>query len=146
MITCSLGASENHDCPIGWIRLVSSCYYFSTSETNWSTANSTCRSLGGDLVVPRNDEENSAIIKTADQNGLNHPWIGLVRDENNTFYTVSGSKPTYTPWSKGRPNNKGGYEKCGQFLDSAGLWNDIPCNRQFNFICEYRNCKLKRYL
>lgn len=112
----------------------------------WSAANSTCRSMGGNLVVPRNGNENDVIFQIARQNRLKSPWIGLVRHEDKELYTVCGSKPTYTSWARGKPDNKGGRENCGQFWKNAGQWNDESCTRQLHFICEYPSCKLEIYL
>ena len=122
-------------CPSGWMNLVSSCYYFSTYKTTWLKSRSACLKLGGDLVVPMNNKENYAIWNVAKQKSLTHPYIGLLRHNDNKFYTVAGVRPSYTNWDPREPNDPNS-ERCGHFYYGSGKWNDIPCSNNYNFICQ----------
>ena len=147
MIIYSLGTLANHDCPDGWVHLVSSCYYFSTNETTWSMAKSYCRSVGGNLAVPMNRYENDNISKVAVRKKLRRPWIGFEKDKSGNLKTVFGSEPAYVNWCSRQPNNYGGPQNCVNFYwVSRTCWNDWYCHYNHSFICEYRNCKLKLYL
>ena len=44
-------------CSAGWTLNNNKCYYMSSSTATFSTAQSTCRSLGGYVVVPSYDGE-----------------------------------------------------------------------------------------
>ena len=131
-------------CPSGWVKLVSSCYYFSTYLTTWFKARSACQKFGGDLTVPMNNKENYAIWNVEKQKSLTHPFIGLVRHSDTKFYTVEGVKPSYTNWAPGQPSSPNS-ERCGHFhFHFNGKWNDIPCSNSFNFICQQPlKCKYK---
>ena len=73
---------------------------------------------------------------------MGYSWIGLIRHQDKLFYTIFGSKPSYTNWGPGEPNNAGGSENCGHLVNDHGQWNDIPCGRLFPFICQKQKCKL----
>jgi len=46
----------------------------------------------------------------------------------------------FTFWYAGEPNNRVGSEDCVNIWANHNyLWNDMPCNRIFCFICENRN-------
>ena len=136
MLICSLDVLKK-SCPNGWVRLLSQCYYFSKLKTDWHSANSICHSLGGNLVVPTNGRVESLIRSMINQYGLHHPWIGLRKHQDGQFYTVYGTKPSYTDWAPGEPNNSGGNEDCAHFAFSFLKWNDVPCSHQYHFICKH---------
>lgn len=90
------------------------------------------------MAIPTNKEEDIAILKVAKQRKLHFPWIGLVRRYDKVFFTVYGLKPKYTNWAPGEPNDVGKKENCGQYrlLHGKLKWNDEPCSRKYDFICE----------
>ena len=133
---------EINSCPNGWVQIGHLCYYFSKVKATWSKARSSCRNLNGDLVVPTNSNANKAIGKVAKGKQMHHPWIGIVRHQDRNFYTILGSKPSYTNWKPGEPNNAGGSENCGHIVNEHGQWNDVPCGRSYHFICQKQKCKL----
>ena len=133
---------EINSCPNGWVQIGHLCYYFSKVKATWSKARSSCRNLNGDLVVSTNSIESKAINKVAKKNKMLHPWIGIVRHQDKQFYTIFGSKPSYTNWAPREPNNFGGSENCGHLWNEHGQWNDIPCGISYNFICQKQKCKL----
>lgn len=131
-------------CPCGWVSMNSSCYYFSTEKANWDDARSYCLSHGGDLVLPRNKEEDVAILKIINQRKLDHPWMGLVRRYDKKILTVDGLKPKYSNWILGEPNYFNNEENCGHYWGrSYGIdgWNDVACWWKLNFICELKRSK-----
>ena len=47
------------------------------------------------------------------------------------------SKLVYSNWAGGEPNDSLRDEDCGQmYKDGSGLWNDGPCYRKHQYICE----------
>ena len=125
-------------CPCGWVKLESSCYYFSYPKKSWDNARSYCLSRGGDLAIPTNKKEDIAIINKAKQLKLTHLWFGLVRRYDKKFFTVYGLTPKYTNWFKGEPNDVGKNENCAHYwvLPNKKAWNDAPCSIKHSFICE----------
>ncbi|XP_028397936.1 ZP domain-containing protein-like [Dendronephthya gigantea] len=123
-------------CPMnGWIHLISSCYYFSKTKTTMSNARSSCRNMGGDLVLPINNEEHKAIWQVAKEKKLRRPWIGLKEQQKNIFYTLDGKIPSYTNWGSSQPDNKAN-EPCVVFYEKDEKWHDISCSYHFNYICQ----------
>ena len=122
-------------CPSGWVKLVSSCYYFSTYKTTWSKARSSCQKLGGNLTASMSNKENYAIWNVAKQKSLCHSFIGLVRHSDKKFCTVKGIKPSYTNCALGEPNDPDG-EQCGHYLVNNNKWSDVSCSNNYHFICQ----------
>ena len=133
---------ESNNCPNGWVQIGHLCYYFSKVKATWSKARSSCRNLNGDLVVPTNTIVSKAIGKVAKEKKMASPWIGLTRHQDKKFYTIFGSKPSYTNWQPGEPNNGGGSEDCAHLGNEHGQWNDVSCGTLLHFICQKHKCKL----
>jgi hypothetical protein len=127
--------------PGNWTHLVSSCYYFNRTKTTMSKARSFCKNQGGDLVLPRNITEHSAIWKVTKIKNLYRPWIGLQEEQQtNTFYTLDGKTPSYTNWGLDQPDTVGS-EKCVTFYQELdGKWHDVSCKNQYSYICQ-KPCK-----
>ena len=56
-----------------------------------------------------------------------------ISDEGSWLW-VDGTNGTYTNWKTNEPNNNGN-EDCAAIADSAGQWNDAPCDGLHEFIC-----------
>ena len=71
-------------------------------------------------------------------------YIGLYRNprDKSRWLWVDQSRPTYTRWNSGEPNNQLGIEDCVNMLSrSTGYdWNDLPCNNVYDvpYVCETR--------
>ena len=118
-----------------------SCYKFFSKGTNWNTAKSACEALGAKLVVVNSRAENQAVGEkiTGGQGSL----IGLYRNpkDKSRWLWIDRSRPTYTQWDSGEPNNYGGREDCVHMRSkSSGYnWNDLACNTySVPYVCETR--------
>ncbi|XP_046861055.1 P-selectin-like [Xenia sp. Carnegie-2017] len=121
-------------CPSDWLHIGSSCYFFSAKVATWNKARKLCQQKGGDLALPKNNAENNAISRIILRKGREGHFIGLYRNKSdNQFYTVQNVKPSFTLFHLGEPNNSGGVEDCVVIYDT---WNDVDCERPFNFICQ----------
>ncbi len=112
-----------------------------------SKARRSCQNLGGDLVLPLNLEEHNAIWKVAKEKKFSYPWIGLIEQQRDKFYTLDGKTPSYTNWGSSQPDS-GGNENCVIFYSGDnGRWYDYTCNANSYFICQkpIRKCKKKTY-
>ncbi|KAJ7362188.1 hypothetical protein OS493_013284, partial [Desmophyllum pertusum] len=123
-------------CPNNWVPMQSSCYKFVSNALNWNAAKSACETLGSKLVVINSLAEQQAL-------GSNIPdaqstWIGLYRDRNNKsrWLWVDGTRPTYTYWYTGEPNNV--QEECAYMYEKVQgwKWNDGRCTGSLPYICE----------
>ena len=65
-------------------------------------------------------------------------WIGLDDIvEEGVYMWVDGTPLDWAQWANNEPNNSGN-EDCNHFASWAGgSWNDIPCDRDMAFICQY---------
>ncbi|XP_046861165.1 ZP domain-containing protein-like [Xenia sp. Carnegie-2017] len=136
-VVVNLLVNKVSSCPSDWIKLQSSCYFFSTTQKTWHEARRICQQKGGDLAVPKNKAENDAIYKFSQRRKLTYPSIGLFRNKNdNKFYTVHNVAPTFINWIPGEPNNARGKEDCVHFYTVPRKWNDISCSIFNDFICQ----------
>ncbi|KAL9968105.1 hypothetical protein ACROYT_G026436 [Oculina patagonica] len=122
-------------CPSGWIHMQGSCYKFSTQFLNWNAAKSACEALGSKLVVINSKAEQQAL---APKTSVKTYWIGLYRDpkDKSRWMWVDGSRPGYTAWRTGEPNNwmgQGVEEDCTEMYVT---WNDLACKSVAPYICE----------
>ena len=112
-----------------------SCYKFSSKALNWNAAKSACEALGSNLVVINSYAEQQALAPKTSKITY---WIGLYRDPNDKsrWMWVDGSRPTYTAWRAGEPNNwlgQGVEEDCTEMYVT---WNDLACKSTAPYICE----------
>ena len=136
-------------CPSDRLHIGDRCYYFSNKSTTWHEAQNDCRARGGDMAVPENSDMNEKIYQVLKSRNVGTVWIGVYRDDNDKFITVSGADISYTNWFPGEPNNVGGNEDCAQLVNivywnanyggGVGRWNDAPCKRSYAYyICELK--------
>ncbi|EDO46964.1 predicted protein, partial [Nematostella vectensis] len=137
-------------CPAGWVRLNRSCYKADQTIMNWADARTACGKLGGDLVKITSEQENTFVYELSRKQApsRNRMWIGLKRNPTTPtkFEWFDSSRPLYTKWWTGEPNNHGASEDCGEIYTfplpdpRAKHWNDLPCDLgkvlMCGFICE----------
>ena len=126
-------------CPNNWIHLQGSCYKFFSKAVNWNTAKSACETLGSKLVVINSQAEQQALGSKIPGGQLT--WIGLYRDpkDKSRWLWVDGTRPTYTYWKTGEPNNYGSREECVHMNSNVygWKWNDNICTaKSYPYICE----------
>lgn len=90
--------------------------------------------MGSKLAMVTSQVEQQALASKISKD----VWIGLHRDpnDNSRWMWVDGSRATYTHWSNGEPNDQGGNEDCTHMYPSIGKWNDEPCSRGRQYLCE----------
>ena len=115
-----------------------SCYKFSSSQTNWDSAKAACEALGSHLVVINSQAEQQAIAANVNVHGW-RTWIGMRRDpqDRSLWLWVDGSRPTFTHWYSGEPNDLGGEDCTEMYPERLGWrWNDDQCSTSLRYICE----------
>ena len=109
----------------------------------WKDAQAFCKSLGGNLAMPKTQELGDFIINIATQYNLNGLWLGATDEETEGVWKwVDGTTMTYNNWNNGEPNNSGGNEHYLKTYtkNNSGKWNDLANNNTVNisgFICEF---------
>ena len=129
------------DCPPGWLRYGSACYYIDDTPTSkQADARTTCRNTGADLPVIRSAADDKFIFNLMkNQSTVTHLglWLGMNRSAvGSKFYWVDGTplEGQYQNWADGEPNNNNNGEHCGNMYGTPGdrnvkpgKWNDLPC-------------------
>lgn len=95
-----------------------------------------CQSVGGILALPRNMEENHALSKLLSINKAQYVFLGATdRMTESLFVDTAGKTLHFFNWAQNEPNSYGGDEDC-VIIRSGGDWNDVPCDHQYNIVCE----------
>ncbi|XP_007574485.2 macrophage mannose receptor 1-like [Poecilia formosa] len=96
---------------------------------SWADALANCRQHYTDLAIARDLSENKKIKQVMPPG--HYAWIGL---NKNSLAWVDGTRPAFTYWRSGEPNND--EEKCTiANFDDSGKWEDCPCDWNFPFFC-----------
>jgi len=110
-------------------------------KKTWAAAQSICRAEGGELVKVDSKAMNDWLAKQT----LNNMWIGATDNGHEGKWTnLDGSTALANFWSKGEPNNLGGYQNCAvaNFVSGGwggkGTWDDQPCASANSFVCQIR--------
>lgn len=90
--------------------------------------------MGSKLAMVTSQVEQQALASKISKD----VWIGLHRDrnDNSRWMWVDGARATYTHWRNGEPNDQGGNEDCTHMYPPIGKWNDEPCSRGRQYLCE----------
>ncbi|KAM7404399.1 hypothetical protein PAMP_011744 [Pampus punctatissimus] len=135
---CSVGKCCE-TCPAGWSQVGSRCFMFHFAEKDWSDAEITCVSLGGNLASIRTADDYTTLREMANRvTGRDKAtWIGGYDAIKEGVWTWSdGSTFEFTGWAKDEPNNKGSAEHCMEMnLKERDYVNDEGCNERRSFIC-----------
>uniref|UniRef100_A0A8C3SPR1 C-type lectin domain-containing protein n=1 Tax=Chelydra serpentina TaxID=8475 RepID=A0A8C3SPR1_CHESE len=75
-------------CPDGWLGYQGKCYYFSEAEGNWNNSQTRCSVLGASLAVIDSEQELAFMMR---YKGIREHWIGLWREEGQSWKWVNGS-------------------------------------------------------
>ncbi|KAK5964340.1 C-type lectin domain containing protein [Trichostrongylus colubriformis] len=141
---------QESGCPIGWLRLFSSCYLFETTHLTFEAAESNCLGKGGRLFVPRTAVEWKEVVKNSPKVSWN--WVGLKREgvfmprwrrtggmnvaEIN--WLIDPGTPEMNGWSSG--------SQCLAYYNSD--YNSYAffhyCDMKYNSICKSRAAGIPR--
>ncbi|XP_076027222.1 uncharacterized protein LOC143016667 [Genypterus blacodes] len=120
------------ECPSGWEKFQSSCYYISKSQKNWTESRQECLLSGANLVIINSRGEQAFLKDLQDRF-----WIGLSDlDNEGQWRWVDGTGLTDGIWAPEEPNDEHGGEDCVELLRGINAWNDAPCSDIKHSVCE----------
>ncbi|XP_026010645.1 L-rhamnose-binding lectin SML-like [Astatotilapia calliptera] len=129
---------QTPSCPAGWTWFGGRCFIFKSSMKNWTDAESSCQTLGGNLASFHSTAEYTFIrelTRTA-AGSYTRAWVGGNDRETETVWKWSdGSQFDFTNWGNGQPDNSGGGEDCMEINFNGDYVNDQRCNSQRGFVC-----------
>ncbi|KAL2080343.1 hypothetical protein ACEWY4_024136 [Coilia grayii] len=122
-------------------RKVGDKYYVTEgSQGTFDTGLKFCRDAGGDLALPKSEKENEVLVKMLSLLAAERGWLGTTdRQTEGTFLDTHRRTLSFTKWAQGEPNNSDKNEHCGMIFINTGLWNDVPCDRNYHIVCEITN-------
>ncbi|XP_034026719.1 collectin-12-like isoform X3 [Thalassophryne amazonica] len=125
-------------CQPEWVNHRDRCYFFSKDFHSFDDAKATCKSYSASLLIISDREEQKWLKK--ETTGKGYFWMGLTdKDEESVWRWVDGTKPAFTNWKPGQPDNWGHGHQIGEDcagLIHEGLWNDFFCEDLISYICE----------
>ncbi|XP_041666073.1 macrophage mannose receptor 1 [Cheilinus undulatus] len=120
-----------------WYEFGEFCYKPFDDKKSWRDAQTTCRSMGAELVsiLSMTEQmwlESYLYLATSDV------WTGLNDLVVPGMFTWSDEHlTTFTYWAPGEPNNHDGFsEDCVEMLHQTGRWNDVSCTELNTYICK----------
>ncbi|XP_045170533.2 asialoglycoprotein receptor 1-like [Mercenaria mercenaria] len=136
------------DCPSKWHKFSGSCYYFSTSTSNWTEANTNCRKEGAHLVEYDRIDEVEFVLglvlsveKAWSESKYAGFWAGGsdIDKEGDWIWSGSGKKVDtgFVNWYRPQPDDYRGKEDCMMScIKLQGQWNDGWCPSKQRYVCE----------
>ncbi|XP_067371560.1 CD209 antigen-like protein C [Channa argus] len=123
---------QKKTCPAGWKKFSYSCYLLSTESGSWTKGREDCRKRGADLVVINSAEEQTFLSAFTRMRA----WIGLSdSDEEGTWRWIDGTTLTFKN-SDDRELVEASGEDCGDIIQKGHTFDDVPCERSLQWICE----------
>uniref|UniRef100_A0AAQ6AJB8 C-type lectin domain-containing protein n=1 Tax=Amphiprion ocellaris TaxID=80972 RepID=A0AAQ6AJB8_AMPOC len=158
---CNNDTLQCSRCQPGWTEHASRCFFLSTVAKTWENARWDCFSMGGDLAVVLNAEDQAFLTNMTFQYTQQHrgevfhsAWIGM-QDmvKEGTHYWVNGNsiQSDVIYWRDSEPNNSipsWDVDMAGQDCvaivppnevgvgDWLNSWDDIVCLGARHYICE----------
>ncbi|KAM4034455.1 pulmonary surfactant-associated protein A-like [Anomaloglossus baeobatrachus] len=106
----------------------------SGKEADFVTSKSICKSLGGQIVTPKSEAENNAVLAFVKKYNR-YPYLGVSEEPAPGIHTyLNGTRAVYTRWRNGEPRGKGKENCIEMYID--GRWNNKVCNQKRLIVCE----------
>ncbi|XP_038075664.1 fibrillin-2-like [Patiria miniata] len=125
-------------CPDDWKEFNGNCYYLGP-HSYWTTGRDDCLQRGADMAVITDSATNDFISNMPWNMGHSYDdvmWIGLNdRMTEDDFRWTDGSKPSYTNWIPGQPDDLYGADCVQMWLDS-NQWSDESCYNYRHYVCQ----------
>jgi len=125
--------------------VLENCYWFSNISANYYEAQEMCQEFNGRLFEPKTKFQNDAVYKAYAEvtvsTGLTHAFIGIndLDVEGSWVYSSSDQEVAFDNFGDGssaKPS-QGKPLDCAYMHSTKGFWNDIHCEYNTRFICEF---------
>ena len=125
-------------------------YIYDNGITSWHAAQQYCKSLGGDLAVIYDKEENEQLFNYMVSKGYENAYIGLSnRDTRRVWKWVSGRLSDFTDWGKDEDGYQAPYDDLtyGYYCRfntelTEGHWDNAKFgNGSYAYICKWTDVK-----
>nr|CAB3260979.1 uncharacterized protein LOC100176526 [Phallusia mammillata] len=121
-------------CGNNWYLHGSLCYRtFKQVMLDQKRAKRICKALRGDLVVPKNQEQQTFIVKFLRAfDAVGRYWLGMeAKATGNRFYDTKGNRLTFRRW--GRHSKRFRSDKCSFWRENR--WYATGCGSQNKLLC-----------
>nr|XP_026692074.1 uncharacterized protein LOC104266090 isoform X2 [Ciona intestinalis] len=133
-------------CSVGR-RFEDHCYKIEKDGHTYQDAANICKANGGILAAVKTQSQQDFIrdLVSGEGNRWTLFWIGIDDLAREGQFVYSDGTPlaindaVFGAWGPGEPNDALGDEDCVniEYASKNRLWNDVPCNRDLWFICQY---------
>ncbi|XP_063068818.1 CD209 antigen-like protein E [Engraulis encrasicolus] len=134
-------------CPANYIHHNGKCYLFSSSKKTWEQSRDYCATIGGNLAIIKNKEEQDFLVARVKEG--QYFWIGLNDLEaEGQWHWVDGTSLKGTGavfWfdrsQLNEPSEPDNWTQQDPLGEDCGLlswadWRDMSCKQMYRFICE----------
>jgi len=128
-------------CPLGFFAYKDSCFRATLIQEFYSSAKSTCKSLGAEVIKFKNyakyiDFKNVYAWRVLNNN--ESFWVGAETVTPQVFYWYDdNSNVASWLWPIHQPDNSGGNDVCAFSSGTSFLLEDVKCDYNLRAICEY---------
>ncbi|XP_056234476.1 low affinity immunoglobulin epsilon Fc receptor-like [Seriola aureovittata] len=158
---CNKSTLHCSRCLPGWVEHASRCFFLSSVAEKWEVARQLCISMGGDLAIVLNAEDQAFLTNMTFQYVQAHPqedfhsaWIGLqdmVKEGTHLWINGKTIKWDVIYWKESEPNNAVpdwdtdlSGQDCVAIVPPKGIggkdwlnsWDDIVCVGKRHYLCE----------
>ncbi|XP_064597162.1 LOW QUALITY PROTEIN: macrophage mannose receptor 1-like [Liolophura sinensis] len=116
------------------------CYFVSVSDKKtWYEARDWCHQNGAHLTSIHSKTENDVLTSLTAKLTYGIYWIGLNSLNLDGFKWSDSTMVEFVNWAKNEPNDGYGGQRCVDFYNFNGGWNDDNCADKNEFICRKVN-------
>lgn len=134
---CSGLVDDNPVCACATETIDDAVFHLCDLPMPWHEARAFCEQKDMQLAAIDNAAQMSALYERGRAIREQPWWIGLADIEREgLFRWHDGTRPAFTFWQNGNPNNEGCNQDCAIIRDSSpGYWRDTHCGQHHAFIC-----------
>ena len=103
-------------------------------NTDFNSSNYFCQAFGGELLVPKSEQDVKEIDSLCDQSKIcGQAFLGLLKFNETVAVDLNGKPAPFIKWGNKQPNGKN-FQKCISVWYSA--FDDVECHAKFSFACQ----------
>ena len=103
-------------------------------NTDFNSSNFFCQAFGGNLLVPKTEQDLKEIDTLCDQSKIcGQAFLGLLKFNDTMAVDLNGKPAPFVKWGNKQPNGKN-FQKCISVWYSG--FDDVKCHAKFSFACQ----------